>query len=451
MIFKKNFWNFTLLYFILYFFHFIVAKYPGDDYKFSKVSREMSIADWISSRYMEWSSRVFPDTMVYLILDHQVWLWRIVNPLLIILLAVTIVRIWKVNISMMEVLIALMMVGFFAQNVLSSGVFWITGSMNYLWPISFGLLAMIPYADKVFRNSPLNNYYLFVAALTLGFLASIGNEQVSLCITCFALISHGTLYIKKQPQDKKLIVITIFMIIGTSLTLLAPGNKVRWIQEAAYWYPGFENLSLKDHLYIGTIWAFEKIFSDMKFLLFLLSTITLITYFRDSKLRNNLVFKIFTFVFGMVVLFNLSGIGLDLLYSFKIIKNFNFSANLLSFFTMKKSFMVAVFPYFFWMIFSLMLGYLMVKNTKFKAFVIISLLAFIATLVVMFFSPTIYGSGNRVLTVGSTILGLIITGKIVENNLINNRFYLCLLGCFPIINLSNMLYKWLQAGFNPFL
>jgi hypothetical protein len=451
MINKKNLWYFPLLYIFLYLYHLIVLKYQGDDYIFSKVPREMTIIEWLSSRYLEWSSRIFPDAMAYLILEQRVWLWRVLNPLLLIVLSFAIVRIWKKNISMFEGLIALVIIGYFAQNVLSSGVFWITGSLNYLWPITFGMLAMVPYADKVFRNSPLNNRFYFITALILGFLASIGNEQVSLCISCFALLAHMTLFLKKQKQDKKLILITLFLTIGTCLTLLAPGNKVRFIQEAAYWFPGFEELTLKDHLYIGVIWLFTKIFFDMKYLLLLVSAITVISYFQCKKQSKEIVFKLFTLLFVIVLLSNITGMGIELLYNFSEIKNHDFSANLLSVFSIKTSFLLAIFPYIFWTIYCGMLGYLMIQNTKYKFFVTISILAFISTLVVMFFSPTIYGSGNRVLMVGSVILGLLITGKILENNLIQNRFHLCLLASLPVINLSSMYYKWLQNGFTPFL
>jgi hypothetical protein len=451
MISKKNLWSFLLLYLMLYFYHLIVVKYQGDDYIFSNVPREMSIMEWLSSRYVEWSSRIFPDAMAYLILEQRVWLWRLLNPLLLIVLAIAIVRIWKKNIKMLEGLISIVIIGYFAQNVLSSGVFWITGSLNYLWPITFGMLAMVPYADIAFRKIYLTNRILLISTLILGFLASIGNEQVSLCITCFAILTHITLYLQKQKQDKKLILITIFLIIGTGLTLLAPGNKVRLIQEASYWFPGFEDLSLKDHLYIGIIWGYTKIFFDMKYLLLLVSSITVISYFQDVQRRNKIVYKLFSLVFGIVVLSNLSGIGIEVLYNFNEIKNYDFGANIFSILKLKMSFLLAVFPYIFWAIYSGMLGYLMINNTKYKVFVFISLLAFICTLAVMFFSPTIYGSGNRVLMVGSVILGLLITGKILENNLIHNRFYLCLLGSLPLINLSSMYYKWMQKGFTPFL
>ncbi|WP_251551939.1 DUF6056 family protein [Neobacillus muris] len=448
---KEKIWKYLILYFFLYAYHFIVEKFPGDDEYFSKISNQKTIIEWLYSRYMDWSSRIFPDAMAYLLLDHKVWLWRLFNPLLLIFLAAAMARIWKRKITLLEILAVLSILGFFAQNVLSSGVFWITGSMNYLWPITLGLLVMVPFADKIFRNLSLNNNFLFTLYLLLASLASVGNEQVSLCISCFAILSHIVLLAKKQSLDRKLLAMTIVMILGTSIMLLAPGNEERWIQEAAYWYPGFENLTLKEHLYLGTIWAFGKIFYDMRFLVFLGSFITIITCFQSEQLKNHFIFKIFTISFTGIIIINLTGLGQEWLISFTNIKDFDFSANLLSFYKMNKPFILALFPYIFWIIYSLMLGYLMIKSTKYKIFVSICLLAFIATLAVMFFSPTIYGSGNRVLTAGSVILGLVIAGELLEKNWIRNPFYLSILACFPIMNLGYMLLKWMRDGFNPFL
>ncbi|TWE01065.1 hypothetical protein FB550_106117 [Neobacillus bataviensis] len=451
MILKKYKWfNFVIVYFLLYFFHFVVKKFPGDDFIFSKATQNSTLMHWLFNRYFNWSARIFPDTMVYYFLAHRVWLWRLINPIILMLLCFSVVRIWRKKVTLLEFLIVLAILGYFAQNILSSGVFWITGSMYYLWPITLGLIAMIPYADKVFRDCALQNKYMFLLYFVSGFFASIGNEQVSLCLSCFAILTHVTLVFQKKEQDKKLLLMTGFMIIGTLIMILSPGNKVRSVAETAYWYPTFGELSLKDHFYIGTIWGFKKIFSDMKSILYLLSVITLITYFKNEGFKRNIIFRLFTLIFVIVLILQLEGIAQGFLHNFEEIRKFNFSATLLSL-HLTKAFLIAVFPYFFWTVYSVMLVYLLLQNTKFKTFTLFGFLAVIGTLMVMFFSPTIYGSGNRVLTVGSVILTVIIMGKIIENRLISNLFFLCIIWCFPLINLSYMMYRWLVHGFTPFL
>jgi hypothetical protein len=428
-----------------------VSKYPGDDIIYSKATQNYNLVQWLIKRYYEWSGRLFPDAMSLILLENKVWLWRIINSLLITALAYGLVRIWKKKVCLIEFLLALSILGYFKENILSAGVFWITGSMNYLWPITLGLIAMLPYADKVFRNEEILNKWNFLLFLIIGFLASVGNEQVALCMTCFGFLSHIELFRQKKSQDKKLIFLTIIIVIGTSILLLAPGNNIRYIKEAAFWYPGFENLTIKDHFYIGTIWGFEKLFIDMKYLILLVSVITVIPYFKEQYLRKNIIFNVFFFILCMIFIFHITGFGLGSLYNFEVIKNFNFSSTLFSLSVFNRQFLFAIFPYLFWFVYSIMLIYLLLKNTKRKKFIIFCILAVTSTLVLMFFSPTIYGSGNRVLIVGSVILGIIIIGKIIEERLISTCFYFYIFGAFPIINLFNMLFKWLSNGFTPFL
>jgi hypothetical protein len=452
MLLKKYRWvKLILLYLVLYSYHFVVTKYPGDDYKFSKVSQSTPIVHWLYTRYNEWSGRLFPDAMAYFFLDHKVWLWRLINPLMLMALAYCIIRIWRKEIKALDLLVSLMVIGYFAQNVLSSGIFWITGSMNYLWPITLGLITMIPYADKVFTEQAIFKNYHFILCLFFGIFASVGNEQAALCMSSFAILSHIAVFLQKKGQDKKLLFLTLWIIAGTCILLLAPGNKLRYIDEAAYWYPGFGNLSIREHFYMGTIWAFEKLFFDMKYLILIMSVITIIIYFKKVHLTNNWLFKLFIFVISVVAISHITGKGLDVLYNFNEIRNFDLSASLTSVSAFKGPFLLALFPYSFWTLYSFLLIYLLVKNSTHPLFVLFCLVAMAATLIVMFFSPTIYGSGNRTLTVASVLIGLVTMGKILEDKLINRLFYLSILGLLPLINLSLMFYKWLSGGFNPFL
>lgn len=452
MVFTRVKWfYYILLYVMLYAYHFSVSKYPGDDFFYAKASKSNHIVPWLINRYHTWSGRIFPDAMEFTFLRNWVWLWHLINPLFILLLAYGIVRIWKREVGLLELLASLAILGYLKDNVLSSGFFWITGSMNYLWPITLGVWAMIPYADLVFRKDRVENNLLLILTLIFGFLASIGNEQAALCMSCFAVLAHLELIRQKRGQDKRLVLITFAIIAGTCILLFAPGNQVRWVKEVAYWYPGFGQLTIKDHFYLGTIWGFGKLFVDMRNLVLLLSIFAIILALKDKNTRSNKIFQLFTILFAIILWFHINGLGLGQLYGFNEIKNFRFTSTLFSLAFLQKNFIISIFPYSFWTIYSFMLVYLLVKSSKQRLFVLVNFLAAAATLMVMFFSPTIYASGNRVLAVGSTLLAIVLVGKIVENKLINSIFLICILSCFPIINLLQMLYKWHTAGFNPFL
>jgi hypothetical protein len=448
---KKNLIAYSFLFFTLYFYHLVVTIAPGDDVIFSKASDQYSLLEWLSHRYNEWSGRLFPDTMVYILLDEWVWIWYFINPLMMFLLSYGMIRIFKKDVQLHEHILSLLIFGYFAQNVLSAGFFWITGSMNYSWPIALGLYSMIPFADKVFRKDAEIKHWKFVLYLLSGVLASIGNEQTALCISCFALLSLFYLKIKREKTNRKLILLSLLLIICTCVQLFAPGNEVRYVKNTEFWYPGFDQLTLKDHFYIGTIWAYEKLFRDMKYILLLLSTVIVFSQYKKEKTDQSRIFILFTLQFISVIGFHIAGEKLNFLYDFTAIKNYSITEGLLTIWKMPAGFVYALFPYLFWTLYSLLLAYLLFHNAKHKYFVLYALLATIATLIVMFFSPTIYGSGNRVLSAPSVILGILTINVMLENQSTNRIVTLLLIGCFSIVNLTSMFLKWHLNGFNPFL
>ncbi len=452
MILKRKKWiAYLLLFVILYLYHLVVTILPGDDTIFSKASDKYSLIEWLSHRYNGWSGRLFPDAMVYILLDKWVWIWHFINPLMLLLLTFSMVRILKKRVFPREQVIALLILGYLAQNVLSAGVFWITGSINYLWPIALGLFSMIPFADAVFRNDINMNSWKFALHLLSGVIASIGNEQTALCISSFALLSLFHIMIKRDKPDIKLIIFTLLILIGTCIQVFAPGNEVRYLKNTDYWYPGFDLLSFKDHLYIGTIWAYEKLFRDMRYLLLLLSAVVLFSQFNQKKSRQPWILILLTLQFFITVGFHIMSEKLNYIYDFAAIKDYPFTDSLFSIWKMPLDFVFALFPYLFWTFYSFLLMVILLKNSKHKFFVVFSLLATISTLIVMFFSPTIFGSGNRVLTVASVLLGLLVLDVIVENKAFNLKLTISIIGGFSLLNLSIMFIKWYFNGFTSFL
>ncbi|MEH7356557.1 DUF6056 family protein, partial [Neobacillus drentensis] len=439
------------LYLFLYGIMLTVSPFQGDDLFYSTASQNYNIFEWIKIRYFEWSGRLFPDILSYYLLDGRVWIWRLLNPLSILLLAYSILRIIKSEVSTKGIIISILTLGYIHQGILSSGFIWITGSLNYLWPIAFGLFAMIPYSDKVFRNKNVTERIPFLLFLLFGFLASISNEQVALCITCFTIISHLYLYFQHKDQEPKLFISTGLITIGTLILLFAPGNEVRLESEINSWYPEFRELSFFNHLYVGTVWFFDKMFNEMRILVFTLAVITIAGYLMNRNDRKLWLFKLFALLFAIVLAAILLGNEMNIFFNFSKITTINITANLAYIWQAKYSIIIALIPYIFWAAFSLLLIILVCKKSENRLFILLCFLALIASISVMFFSPTIYASGRRVLTVGSVLFSLIIVHFLINHKMLDNKLHFWGYSILPIINLLSMLSKWLSWGFRPFL
>lgn len=114
--------KYTVLILVLYFIHFLV-ELASDDFWFSEVSSQYGLIEYIISRYEGWTGRVFPEFLLYTMLNELVWLWRIINPIIIILLSYGLVRILKRKVEFKDVLLALLTLGFFSPSILSNGFF----------------------------------------------------------------------------------------------------------------------------------------------------------------------------------------------------------------------------------------------------------------------------------------------------------------------------------------
>ncbi|OZQ92339.1 DUF6056 family protein [Paenibacillus sp. VTT E-133291] len=443
---NKNTYFFFFCYIILYTYHNFMSLTVGDDMYFSTV--EFPFFDWIRLRYETWSGRLFPDTLAFMLFKNHYEVWQLLNPLFIMLSSYAIVRIVIKDFRIRDLLISLLILGYFSKNVLSSAFFWGTGSVNYLWPIALGLLAMIPYADKLFRDEQPFSMKHFAITVICASLASISNEQVALCMIAFSILLHISLILKRKPQDIKLLIITVIMILGTCILLLAPGNHSRYVNEVATWFPGFDKLSIKDHLYIGIIWIFQKLFVDLKYLIMLLSIIVFIACYRDSNFNRKYSYKIFGVLIFIIFSNMVLGYNTEIFYNFEAIKQYNLFHSIFHIFGTDKGFLYALIPYVFWTIFTALLCVLIIKLSQQKIFIFLALSAAAFSLVVMFFSPTIYASGNRVLAVSSIILTLITAKLILDRQLITTKYHLVLLGCLPVLNLLQFLISWLSNGFH---
>lgn len=438
-----NFKFLLFVYFLGYLLHFKISLIQGsDDTWFADASDNAAYLDWISARYMTWSGRLFPDTMLFTLLDEYFWLWRLLNPLFIVLLAYSLVRIIKKEVSRTELILGIVLLGFINNGILNSGFFWVTGSMNYLWPIALGLFAMIPFSDAVFQRKAEGANKLNYLYLICGLIATVSNEQAALCISAFSVISLVVLYIKNKQINKQLLLFTVLFIIGTCILIFAPGNKVRWAGEVSTWYPNFEELSLKDKIYLGFIWLFKQVFIELKYFILLLSITVLALQYKRKE-----TFKWGSYLFFIFLSLALSTefIGGSLkvvVYNFDLIKEYSISSTLFHFWEINLGFLYAIIPYLFWAGYGILLTYNILLESEHKFFTFLCLAAALCTFCVMFFSPTIYASGSRTLAVGCTLIIIVVMNLLQQFDIVNSRKKIFLLGCFSFLNVLQLFMSY---------
>ena len=403
-----------------------------DDGWFMKMPSEYSFFGFLQWRYHNWSARLFPEAMLYLIFLVPLLVHHLISACAWLLYSYSLVRIFVGTVSRKNFLVAFLSLGFINIWVMKDSLFWITGAINYLWPLALGLFAMIPYADNFFRNKKTSVWLYLLPAL----LFSCSNEQLLVCVIGVVLVYHGTIVFMKRKENYFLYIPTTFFVTGFTVMLLAPGNKLRMQQEIEMWMPDFNELSLPSRVLRGSSWLFEGWQTKLMLLFIVIMVLSLVV---DS---SKLLAKITT---GYAVILAL------LLYNFpnkftnfRLINENNWISQLKAGKVLSGSVLNAVVPYLLWgLFFGLIIG-LSLSVAKQKIFIGLSYGAALLSSVLLWFSPTMFASGARVFMCSSIFLLFILfilyqQAIASSNSNKNNR--LLLYACFiPVINLLSVLF-----------
>lgn len=131
--------------FIFVFFAFLLSLYKSgiyhvsDDLWFSEKSKEMGLWNFVSWRYLTWSSRTPIEAAIHFFIN-KVTLWSVLNSLIVAALATSVVFLCKPNsVPNMFIALSLFALGM-PSKALTEGAYWMTGSFNYLCPVALSAL-----------------------------------------------------------------------------------------------------------------------------------------------------------------------------------------------------------------------------------------------------------------------------------------------------------------------
>ena len=144
-------------------------------------------------------------------------------------------------------------------EVFSASISWITGSYNYLWPVSCLLLTILPFKNSIFKEEFNKKWYFLLI-----FMAILGAnmEQASLIMFVFAFITNIYIVVRDKKIRIDLVIFNIFIAINTAVLFLAPGNYERSNKEIVNWFGQWDMISLPTKLMMGLNLFLEHIFES---------------------------------------------------------------------------------------------------------------------------------------------------------------------------------------------
>jgi hypothetical protein len=352
--------------------------HQSDDFFFSQVAKESNTLNWLIFRYHNWSSRTVIEYALVTVINHKI-VWSVLNSLFIGLTFSCVAYLTSANsrqalASSAAFLFSLMCA--LKKGFLKDGALWMTGSINYLWPVALSLLgfSLIKYYATQKQSTPA----LLVASLAF-FLSSF-NEQV-IVANLILLLSVLALRFERTLKITLPSLILTFLVLVYILT--CPGNEVRFISEVHNQYPDFMSLGLFSKLLLGINLSFDQltIIQPVVFIL-MYGTLFLITKNKTAK------YLALILLFITVSLFMLNRV-IPFVMPHTTVKIFT-PVTVLGFTSFLRVFGLAVIS-----LLTCATLYLGLKQNQRKPLLIIYICSFSGT-VMLGLSPTLYASGERI-------------------------------------------------------
>lgn len=261
----KKIWFMIFLYGLLsIIFHVAFLEVGGgDDSYFSTCLEGTTLAQFCVKRWNKWSSRLFIETIVVLVLKQPLWLWTVIDILVSGLLAYLLfgVLFHKKEVSMAPWICGLLFVLYDFREMSSAG--WMTTTMNYWWVLAAGIIAFLPLYFH-YREEPVKPW-LYVFAIPCGLFAA-NQEQVGIIFVCTALYMLGVYIYEKREIPKYLYCLLGIGILCLILVFLCPGNEVRKISNIDFWFPNFAGFNIIQKGLLGWYGLLRSFYEDMNWL-----------------------------------------------------------------------------------------------------------------------------------------------------------------------------------------
>lgn len=260
--------------------------------------------EFLGDHYNVWGGRILYFAIECILLGKSLTIFRAVQSVIICLIFYYIYLIVSKYNKIDKWVIALLSIfsyGLIEIMVIRSGVFWITASVLYIFPL-LPLLMFVYYYDSNKKNSIIFN--IFIALLL--FFASFSQEQIGISALAYIIILSGFDFYHTKKINKKNICMIVISLIGFLILMLAPGNEIRMQSPTSvtfYELSLFEKIRMNyPNLILNIFSIYSKLFVTTLFL-----SLTYISYinlnFKKTKNKIINIINILSFVSTFIILF----------------------------------------------------------------------------------------------------------------------------------------------------
>lgn len=443
--------NIVFFMFFIIFFRFVTVQ-PGDDEIFIALTHQFSLGEFLLHYYNTWSGRIFNNFLIYIFAKQPMIMWQIFMSLILTVFSRTLYFFFTPSVDnkfwrKATLLIACYFgVFLFSSAVMIPSVFWFTGSLNYVVPVTFALVAYVPFYELVYPNDTKVERFWPLSIVPV-VCTGLSSEQVSIGLILVISGSFLLAKIRKVNIPFHLILLFLLLVIISIFSITAPGNWLRLEQETQIWFSDYSNFDLLERITLAFGFSLTVIINQWYYLMILLWGASAVLLFTQAKNMFSRLLALLLFAYALVA-------GIRFVTTLNIFPDLAFIPNLEALFSFP--FLLgpnlvgttAKFVYIYWTLGILLLPIAWLSGLRQDQSGISSAyLYFVALFLIMAsgFSPTLFASGGRTGFVPNVILLIILIRIILEI-----KPYLVLITPTIILILFKMLTllsRWMSNGY----
>lgn len=360
----------------------------GDDAYFATVLQNDNLFNWIIERYNNWSSRIFIEAIMVIILNLGFKVWAIFDIAVFLLIPYAIRKIFnQKKDTKIDWLICMVLFCIPINCYNSAG--WTSTLLNYLWPLAFGLLLCIP-IKKNFNNEKISiiENIVFIISIVIS-----ANQELMAGILAILYIAILCYNIIKKKRNNYIILYTILIALSIIFITCCPGNYVRNTSEIQTWFPNYIMFNFIDKIQLAIISMMKYISIDGRIISILMSVIIVYGVFVTNKSKFCRSIAIIQFLGNIPLRFVSKVIPNNIANNIEIFNSTNLVINPFSY---DNIMIYLVFVYYIIILGCIGISiYSIFKNTN-KSIIALSVFSLgLISRMAMGISPTVYASAER--------------------------------------------------------
>lgn len=245
----------------------------GDDALFDYYVNSTPFLEYIKERFLTWTGRLGGETAVYVSFSLGIWFWRVVNALMVTalptLLFLIVRKIYPKECDPLASWPALRLFAtgafaFLLMDIVTCGhaAVWVNGSIFYTWTLASALLCIYLTLDT-FTSGTVSRPKL-IASIPFGIFAVSSIEQIGFVVLAYFACGIAISKYRKNSVPATVYAESAALLAIFAVSVAAPGNSARVATETQTWFPAFATLSPVEHAFICIQWLLSSLANEAK-------------------------------------------------------------------------------------------------------------------------------------------------------------------------------------------